>query len=209
MDVETDASVQRRRRRIAASYRKQGYRVNASPAAGSLPTFLSDCQPDIIAERDDDHVVIEVRPARSLKGAADLVVLAERVATQPGWRLELVALRTEERPTLTAGWLDRMLGSSGADLADRAYLSYAADVLGVLIRDVALRNRIKVRDRTTRQVAGELAFAGVIGEELLDRITQVVEAQDSLLHERPVPVDAADVEKLCRDLYAQAQATGD
>src|SRR5690349_14437535 len=87
---------ERTSRRVAASYRKQGYRVVVPVAPDALPVFLRDCQPDLIAERDDDHVVVESKPAGTLKGANDLVDLAERVAAQPGWRLELVTFRDRE-----------------------------------------------------------------------------------------------------------------
>jgi hypothetical protein len=88
MGMLSDTVIEKKRRRVAANYRRQGYQVTLPKDPATLPSFLRDCHPDLIAEREDDHVVIEIKPSRALKGSNDLQDLAARVAAQPGWRLE-------------------------------------------------------------------------------------------------------------------------
>jgi hypothetical protein len=211
MAIQSDAAVDRRRRQIAATYRKRGYRVTVPATSGTGPAFLRDFQPDIIAEKDGDHVVIEVKRSRALKGANDLTELAERVAAVPGWRLELVALRGEDdaRRVLAPDWLDTMLTPPGPGTDIAHHCVWLGEVLAYLIRGTALLNRIRVRDKTATRLAAELAFAGVIDQDLLDRIEDAFAWRNALMHAMPLPRPASDqaaeIEKICRDLQAQSQ----
>jgi REase_AHJR-like len=212
MGTHTGTDIDRRRRQIAASYRKQGYRVTAPTEAGSLPAFLSDCHPDLIAEKNDDRVVIEVKPARALKGTNDLVKLAERVAAEPGWRLELVALTSQDDDDallLAPDWFGQMLqpvAPGGDDVTGAIYL---VEVLTYLLRAIARRNALRLRDKSAERVAHELAFAGVIDETYLARIKDILAWRNGFMHGRPVSPSPAEqtsvIKKLCRDLHAQAQ----
>jgi REase_AHJR-like len=209
MGTQTGTDVDRRRRQIAASYRKQGYRVTAPTAASALPAFLSDCHPDLIAEKDGDRVVIEVKPARALKGTNDLVKLAERVAAEPGWRLELVALNSQDDDDallLAPDWLGQMLQPGANDVTSAIYL---VEVLTYLLRGVARRNALRLRDKSAERVAHELAFAGVIDETYLARINDILAWRNGLMHGltvSPSPAEqTAAIKNLCRDLHAQVQ----
>jgi hypothetical protein len=211
MGTQTDTDLDRRRRQIAASYRKQGYRVTAPAAPDALPAFLEDCHPDLIAEKDGDNVVIEVKPARALKGTNDLVRLAERVAAQPGWRLELVALKSQDddEALLAPDWLGQMLQPATPGANEVTSAIYLVEVLTYLLLGVALRNNLRLRDKSPERVAHELAFAGVIDETCLARIRNILAWRNSLMHGltvSPSPADqSAEIEKLCRELHAQAQ----
>jgi hypothetical protein len=184
---------------------------DAATIPDAVPPFLGDCHPALIAEREDDHVVIEVKPARALKGSNDLVKLAERVAAEPGWRLELVALKSEDNDTslLSPGWLDRMLQRVAVGENDVLASTYLAEVLTYLLRGLALRNKLRLRDKSAASAAYELAFAGVIDNDVLHKITDVFDWQESIMHEQPTSHAAADqiatMLSLCRELHAQAQ----
>jgi Holliday junction resolvase len=208
MEMQPDTAVDRRRKQIAAAYRKQGYRVTVPTTSGTVPAFLHDCHPDLIAEKDGDQVVIEVKRSRALKGANDLTELAERVAAAPGWRLELVALRSDDdaRRVLAPDWLKTMLRppAPGTDIAHHCI--YLGEVLDYLIRGTALLNHIRVRDKTAARLAVELAFAGVIEQNLLDRIENAFAWRNALMHVTPLPRPAVDqaaaIEEICRELEA-------
>jgi hypothetical protein len=196
-------------RRVAASYRKQGYQVTLPVAPDALPAFLRGCHPDLIAERDDDRVVVEIKPAGALKGANDLVDLAERVARQPGWRLELVTFRDRDPDADNASlaWLNQMLRTPGDDVLSSVY---RLEVLGFLLRGIAVRVGIRAVGKAELTLAQELAFRGHIDEALLTRIEAAFHWRDDLMHRRspdPVPSaeHAAELESLCRDVLAQAQ----
>jgi hypothetical protein len=211
--MPTDTVIEKKRRRIAADYRRQGYRVTQPVRDSAMPSFLHDCRPDLIAERDDDHVVIEIKRSDKLRGSNDLEELAARVAAEPGWRLELVTLGTEgdEADVLSQpDWLENMLQRpSLAGGTDQAYFHvvYLAQVLEFLIRGVATVNRIGTRDKSAVRIARELVFKGVMTQPTLDRIEVALDYRNRLLHDRPAPerrVDqVAEMTALCRTIYAE------
>lgn len=214
--VGTDDGLLRRRRQIAARYRKQGYRVIAPSTSTALPAFLGGFRPDLIVERDNDHVVVEVKRSRSLKGTNELTELAERVASVPGWRLELVVMPSGDEPGDEPGetpgreWLARML-APGSDVARHGV--YLVEVMAWLIRRIATAHRVsRAGEKTTGSLASELAYKGVIDQGLLDRIDQALTWRNSLMHGSPasyvVQDMAEDVEELCRDLNDKLHAPG-
>lgn len=75
---------------IANEYRQNGYRVIIQPSLNEIPCFLSNYQPDILAEGDNESVIIEVISHSNLSRKSQISRIAEIVETQPGWRFELV-----------------------------------------------------------------------------------------------------------------------
>ena len=212
MATRSDAVVAKKRRQVAAGYAQQGYRV-VEPGADTIPPFLRDCQPDLIAEREDDHVVVEIKQASALKGSNDLTELAARIAGQPGWRLELIALGGDGSDAAilsTPHWLEQMLNrpQGFADRSvDRFYVVYLFQVLDYLLNGVAILNKTKVRGKSGQRVAHELAFAGVIEQDVLDRIEVSLDWRDDLMRGQPAdrsPEDQAkEITALCRDIYTR------
>jgi hypothetical protein len=210
MSTQASTQVDRRRRAIAAAYRKQGYQVTRPSMTDALPPFLHDCHPDLIAEKDGDHVVIEVKPSGALKGANDLIELADRVAAQPGWRLELVTVRTEPdySDVLTLAWLERMLRPPTSDSEMDRHCIYLAEVMACLVRGLASINKLRIQDKSTLHLARELVYLGRLNQDIVDRMEDLLEWQDSLMRQmpmsRPTAQQTAELVKLCRDLHAQA-----
>jgi uncharacterized protein YutE (UPF0331/DUF86 family) len=75
---------------VAREYKKKGYRVLLHPSRDELPSFLSNFQLDMIAQSDEEKVVVEVKSQPTLSKADYLTALAGAVNAQPGWRFELV-----------------------------------------------------------------------------------------------------------------------
>jgi hypothetical protein len=207
MATATQTAYQRTRRRIAATYRKGGYHVAVPSASNAVPTFLQGYSPDLIAEKDDDRVVIEIKAIGSLKGANDLVELAERVHSQPGWRLELVTFKAPDPDATIASpdWLNRMLQPPKDD---RFNCFYRLEVLGFLIRSVALQLNLKVSGQAESAIGHQLAFEGVIEPALASRIDDAFRWKANLLrghtHSPSAAEQAVELENLCRDILAQA-----
>ena len=211
MATHIEIKVDRRRRQIASSYKKQGYRVLFPSGKDILPPFLGDCRPDFIAEKEGDHVIVEVKPSRGLKGANDLVELADRVAAEPGWRLELVTVRSEPdyEAFLTPDWLERMLQPPGAGTDMARECIYLGEILGYIVRGLASASHIRVRDKTNLHLARELVYAGHLDQDLLDRVEDALDWQEQLMRRAPqsrLPAQQAlQLTKLCRDLHVQPQ----
>ena len=78
---------------LAARYRQEGFEVVAEPSASELPAALRPFQPDLLARRGDEMVVVEVKTRRP-KGEAWRKVeqLAEVARSLPRTRFDLVVL---------------------------------------------------------------------------------------------------------------------
>jgi hypothetical protein len=74
---------------IAEMYKQRGYRVTVAPAPNQLPRFLSKFRPDIVAQKGDEAIVIEVKPSGKLRDIDYWKNLSSVVQRHPGWRLEL------------------------------------------------------------------------------------------------------------------------
>jgi hypothetical protein len=199
-------------RRVAASYRRAGYRVAAQPKPDSIPPFLHDCRPDLIAEREDDRVVIEIKAAGSLKGSNDLVELAKRVESEPGWRLELVTFKDTDPDAflISAPWLERMLGEQnvGSQRAGDVFMAaFRLQVLSFMLRSFALRAGLEVKNKLPGDLANELAFEGLIDETLVGRIQKALLWQTNVMRGReasPLAIDqTAELEAICREIYTR------
>jgi len=87
----------RRLLRVATEYEKKGYDVIMYPKGGDRPNFLKNFQPDMIAHKGKDFVVIEVKSQKTLKGQSYLAKLASAVENHPQWRFELIITNPRKR----------------------------------------------------------------------------------------------------------------
>lgn len=208
MRASSDQLMERTRARVAREYRRDGYRVIRPGDPAALPEFLQGFRPTLIAERDDDHVVIEIRTTRSLKGDKEFVALAERIERLKGWRLEFISLPyTEEMPDWRPS-LDRFLkvtGDPGFGMPD-ARAVYLISTLEVLLDDLARRCGLNTRDMSARRMARELVFRGIIDEPMLADIDDAIDVRNKVVHRGPnePPPQADDLGRLmkvCERLY--------
>jgi Holliday junction resolvase len=77
---------------LAREYRHRGYNVTLHPSPDDLPPDLADCAFDLIAQRKNKVIAVEVRSRENLtlNGPQDLQRMTNRVHQMPGWELELV-----------------------------------------------------------------------------------------------------------------------
>ena len=214
MNAHTRSQERREILSVARRYRRDGYKVSGPDKWSSKPGFLGDAVPDLIAERDDDKVVVEVKRAASVRGANDIVELAERVSTQPGWRFELIAIPENDRiarPDLD--WIDadvRLLAKS--DLNKPAFImAYAA--IENLIAFAAARNNRNPASTTFPSIVRDLVVRGVIDEDLKRVIDDALARRNAIMHARDEPAPTLDdVEALVtlgRDLEREILASSD
>lgn len=75
---------------LARNYEAKGFTVKVLPAPGDIPFDLGGYQADLLAEKDDQHLLIEVKRAGTPLSVDRLQSLAETIRQQPGWQLLLV-----------------------------------------------------------------------------------------------------------------------
>lgn len=201
MSTPADGAEKRKLRSIARQYERDGYRVTVPEPGGHLPAFLRGFTPDLIAESELDHVVIELKRSDAVPGSNELRELAERVSGEPGWRFELVTLPPVERVVVpTAERMeaieDRTRQVMSAGLNDVAY-AYAWTAVEEVLKDLALQHGLGATKVPFGQAVRELVFRGIIPHKTLDTVEQARAVRTRLVHaeQAALPSDA-DVEGL-------------
>jgi len=76
-------------RQYADWYARQGYEVSVEPSPRELPEFLRTLAPDIIARRDDENIVVEIKTSSPASFEA-IQRLARALEHRAGWKLQVV-----------------------------------------------------------------------------------------------------------------------
>jgi hypothetical protein len=76
---------------VAREYERRGYDVQVRPQARDLPEFLTEYEPDLVASKADERLIIEVKSRDALSEPPRLDSLARAIAGRKGWRLVLVS----------------------------------------------------------------------------------------------------------------------
>lgn len=192
-------------RRVAGEYERKGYRVTIQPAGSQLPEFLHGHRPDILAEGEDESVIIELRSRGEPTTSEDWRRLADLVGAQPGWRLELMvhpeSLPEESAPLERAGiegWLE-----DGRKLTQEARLE-AGFVLTWAATEAALRllfeqEDVDAPDLRPATVITRLYTDGMIDREDYDLLMDQMRVRNAIVHgfREPTP-RAGEVDALRR-----------
>src|SRR5216683_7780197 len=70
---------------VAESYRRRGYEVVFEPEPSLLPKEAKSLQPDFLATKGDERVIVEVKYPQNLLAYPGLMRLAEVIRRIPGW----------------------------------------------------------------------------------------------------------------------------
>lgn len=168
---------------VARQYRREGYRVTVPARGDPVPRFLDGMTPDLIAEREDDRVVVEIKRADRVAGSNDLIALAERVGSQSGWRLEFISVP----PPAEAGLLEK--GSLDGDVVDQligqgafraAFLLRFAEMENILSWAAVAEGRRLASDLPA--LAGDLVSLGALPGEILPAIRQAAAMRNRIVH---------------------------
>jgi len=73
-------------RELEERYTQQGYEVVRWPGPGDVPFQLSDYRPDLLARRDDQHILIDVRTPGLALPVDQMTEVALTARKLPGWR---------------------------------------------------------------------------------------------------------------------------
>jgi hypothetical protein len=91
MTAQTDliASEREAIKQYAEWYAQQGYHVSVEPAPRALPDFLRTLSPDMIARRDGENVVVQIKTS-SPASFEKVQALARALEHRVGWTLQVV-----------------------------------------------------------------------------------------------------------------------
>jgi uncharacterized protein YutE (UPF0331/DUF86 family) len=180
-------------RRVAEQYEKDGYEVHLRPSGSSLPPFLRDFQPDLIAHRADEHVVIEIRAKTDLATDHELRYVVSQVNAQSGWRFDLVVGGSDEWPdevTTEATERDangiRFLTASTRRLLDLGQVEAAYLIVWsateAALRQLARAHGVRLERNYPQFVAKTLYAQGLLSHTEYKRIQEAMRVRNALAH---------------------------
>jgi hypothetical protein len=76
-------------RQYADRYTEQGYQVSVQPSPRELPEFLRTLAPDMIARRDGENIIVEIKTS-SPASFEQVQRLARALEHRAGWKLQVV-----------------------------------------------------------------------------------------------------------------------
>ena len=185
---------------LAQRYRHEGYEVVVAPRMADLPRSLQRFQPDLIARRGPEGIVVEVKRRRPTDAGASAQIeqLAQAVRTLPNWRFELVVVDDVVEGPDSGGrdW-------SPADVAQALFeveeliekeriepallLLYAA--AEAQLRSVAAAEGIANLSHGVSPVISALTSVGVLSREEYKSLMDGLGARNAIAHgRRPEPM---------------------
>ena len=193
MTTSYETLERRRLLRAASDYRKKGYCVTLDPEGSDLPAFLGGLRPDMIAQRSDENIVIEVRSRATLRdGEPNLVDLAKAVEAQPDWRLDLIVTNPRHAPDEPLDGEEpsavdirgrigvaRELLDEGHDEA-AALLAWSA--VEAALRELARREALALNGRQPEFVIEQLYSVGLLGKEDYSLLLNALSERNLIAH---------------------------
>lgn len=179
--------------KIAEEYREKGYEVLFQPQLEDLPDFLRGYQPDMVAQRGEEKVVVEVKSRSSLNAssAQSLRYLAQEIEKHPGWRFELVMTNPDDSiySTQVEGSLqEREIASRvevAKELADKhpeSAILYAWSLAEATLRLLAEREELSLQRFDPAYLLKQLVTEGIISKAEYDLLRNTSSLRDVIAH---------------------------
>ena len=176
-------------RKTAEEYRSRGYEVLEGTPLDFLPGFRAD----LIARKDDEVKVIEVKSRSSLGANSQIAELARIIDTKPGWSFELLLVAEPEKldspeGAHSVGGENITLRIEEAEKALAAGLSQAAFLLAWSAYEAAVRELIAARGAsdtgiaTAGYVLDQAVFEGVISRDEYQNLTGMRKYRNAIVH---------------------------
>jgi hypothetical protein len=176
---------------LAGQYRRAGYDVVIRPERDQLPAVLRRFQPDMIARREDDNVVFEMKSRAELVTDNQLAQFAEYVAKLKGWRFEVQVIEQPkehlQRPAAPLSVEEALRRLSSATLLLKANDGESALVVAwsafeAVLRQLSWQADIVISPWNGRRAAKELVMRGAITRSDYDLFMRGLEARNHVVH---------------------------
>jgi len=209
-------------REVEHDYQHDGYEVVVKPRGGQLPPFLARFEPDLIATKGHESVVVAVKTRADLRSSADLIALAGVVEAQPGWRLDLsvtppehVSVVDEDAESLDR---DEILARATTALTlsqgqqDEAALLLAWSAAEAALRVYAAREQVPLESDQPVDVVTILYSLGLLDRDDYDVLRRGLRASTIVAHGFRLPQPerrlAAELVSKARDLLHASTNSG-
>jgi hypothetical protein len=207
MEAKTSRERQRARA-IAEEYRSKGYEVIEQPSPEQLPEFLAGYRPDVLVQRGDEAIIVEVKSRSSLTKDSRITGVARLVQREPHWNFELV-LVGEEQLSVPEGAhpFERDDILRGLESAERllaaeflaAALLQAWSTLEATLRLLSEEEGVVLERLTPLSVLTQATSNGVISRDDYSFLTKIMKYRNAFAHGfKPIEFDPILVGELIR-----------
>ena len=196
--------------KLAEEYRAQGYEISIHPNPEDLPDFLRNYSPDMIARREDETVVIEVKSRSSLNSSSAqyLPNLAQVIEQHPGWRFELVMTNPEDvtyslkaESSLQANEIKSRLKIARQLLEQHpeSAILYSWSLVEATLRLVAEEEGLSLRRFDPLYLVKQLAIEGIISQSEYQLLMNSLSLCNAIAHGfKTTPIKQDSVNRLIK-----------
>jgi hypothetical protein len=174
MNAATDLVTSEREaiKQYADWYSQQGYQVSVEPSPRELPEFLRTLAPDMIARRDGENIVVEIKTS-SPASFEQVQRLARALEHRAGWRLQVVYANLadpewappSELPDISE-LLTRLASVGSADKGDHGASQF---LLLWSIIEAAARHRLSsLKISPTRRISSSALLKMLVTEGIIE-----------------------------------------
>lgn len=199
-------NIERRIREIAKDYETKGYSVVIYPGQNQLPKFLKGFEPDIIATKEDENVLIEVKTRNDRSELIQFESLAREIDKRTNWRFEVVftnprvkAFKNENNQTLSEyavdnriTEIDKLVGIGSYEAA--FLLSWAT--LEAVLRQRLLEENSETVKKPTLSIIKTMYSLGLLNQHDYRKLQEANNYRNSLIHGFNQPIDKELVQNI-------------
>lgn len=192
---------------IASDLSTKGYSVFVEPNSIQIPFDLAGYQPDLVATRGDEGLIVEVKIRSQRTDVERYQEIAERIAKHPGWKFLFMTLDTS--PDLERSDLDKVLPSweeiqarldQVASLTSQGLYSpallYIWAVLESALRRRALAIQLPVERFANFRMLKQMYSMGELSMQQFDSLRQNLEKRNATAHGIEFEVGLNDVQEV-------------
>jgi REase_AHJR-like len=178
--------------RVARNLERDGYQVLIEPPSESIPIDLHGYQPDIVANRADEHIIVEVKARSNPRNLERYKEIADLVKGHTNWRFMLTTVTPDyasDQPAITGSTtpeelsallkrLDLLIKSENYDFA----IPYLWNALMVGLRLEADRKHVPVDATSDLRVINYMYSLGEISHEDYETFKSYYELRNAAVH---------------------------
>lgn len=199
---------------VASDYQRRGYSVKLQPVAGDMPDFLSGFQPDLIATRADESIVVEIKHRTELRNGQSDAEIEAALRNHPGWRFELVIDGSKSEPPRSLGSSEILTSIEEAnDLRQSGH--YVAALLLLwsatesILRLIAARENIELESAAPGYITTQLYTLGLLEREQYRVLDEAVHQRNRAAHGFQTSItqqDLANISAVARQLLSELES---
>lgn len=191
---------------IAKELEDNGYAVFLEPAPEQIPFSLGGYRPDLLATKDNDNLIIEIKSKKSAKILERYRKVADIIQAHPGWkflvktfadapRIEETAAPSVSDIKTIAKHLEKAERAASSDAPELA-IPYLWNIIISLLRNKAIDTAPKFSELPDRSLINQLYSLGELSVEQYEALRKWQELRNQAIHNLEFSVDSKEVKAM-------------